>query len=251
LNTYIRALKEFPLDEKTGEEAPRLAASVDGGWETLANAYADVLGLHTDPKVQRAVGKRLAKTFEDELGDIAKAEETYKYVLGVEPLDIEALANLDRIYLSLEAWADLAHVLEMRVKAGEAERRPIPPPTASNSSSSTIGSARSTNRASTILRMPSARTGGSSTTSRDRTAARLQRSRRIYERLEAWHELNVVYERELENAAGDTAEAEIRAKLPTSPRYAWAAAACDRHLEARTRSAWRGCRGTRGAREPL
>src|SRR5208282_3343160 len=36
---------------------------------------------------------------------------------------------------------------------------------------------------------------------------------RIYERLEAWSELNVVYERELENAAGDAAEAEIRAKL--------------------------------------
>ena len=44
LEVYIRALKEFPLDEKAGEEAPRLAATVDGGWETLANAYADVLG---------------------------------------------------------------------------------------------------------------------------------------------------------------------------------------------------------------
>ena len=82
LATYIRVLKEFPLDEKAGEEVPRLAASVDGGWETLANAYADVLGLHTDPQVQRVIGKRLAKTFEDELGDITKAEETYKHVLG-------------------------------------------------------------------------------------------------------------------------------------------------------------------------
>src|SRR5262249_26271602 len=42
LGVYIRALKEYPLDEKSGEEAPRLAATVDGGWETLANAYADI-----------------------------------------------------------------------------------------------------------------------------------------------------------------------------------------------------------------
>src|SRR5207249_3337248 len=31
LDVYIRALKEYPLDEKTGEEIPRLAATVDGG----------------------------------------------------------------------------------------------------------------------------------------------------------------------------------------------------------------------------
>ena len=48
-------------------------------------------------------GTSLAKTFEDELGDIDKAVETYRYVLSVEPLDIEALANLDRIYLSIES----------------------------------------------------------------------------------------------------------------------------------------------------
>src|SRR5205823_5626453 len=36
---------------------------------------------------------------------------------------------------------------------------------------------------------------------------------RIYEQKEAWQELDVVYERELENASGDVQEAEIRAKI--------------------------------------
>jgi len=213
LSTYIRALKEFPLDDKTGEEAPRLAASVDGGWETLANAYADVLGLHADPQVQRGVGMRLAKTFEDELGDISKAEETYKYVLGIEPLDVEALANLDRIYLSLEAWADLAQVLEMRVKAGEAERQ-------ADSTLDGVELVEFYDRLGDIYE-----TRLSDTQSAIRAYRRifddLEKAHtgaiaalaRIYERLEAWSELNVVYERELENAAGDAAEAEIRAKL--------------------------------------
>src|SRR5262249_54075750 len=117
MDVYTRAIKEEPLDEKTGEEVERLAGLVDGGWEKLANAYADVLGMHEDANVQRIIGARLARAFEEELGDITKAEETYRYVLGVQPLDPSALANLDRIYTSLEQWADLAQVLEQRVKA--------------------------------------------------------------------------------------------------------------------------------------
>ncbi len=130
LATYLRAMKEFPLDEKTNEEAPRLAASVDSGWETLANAYADILGAQSDKAVQGPIGRRLAKTFEDELGDVNKAEETYQYVLGIDPLDLEALTNLDRIYSSVESWKELAQILEMRLKAAEAQRQagaPIDP----------------------------------------------------------------------------------------------------------------------------
>src|SRR5262249_17848247 len=75
LAVYLRALEERPLDEKAGEEVERLAGLLDGGWEKLANAYADILGMHADAEVQRVLGARLARTFEQELGDIAKAEE--------------------------------------------------------------------------------------------------------------------------------------------------------------------------------
>jgi tetratricopeptide (TPR) repeat protein len=213
LNTYIRVLKEFPLDDKAGEEAPRLARAVDGGWETLANAYADVLGLQPDPAVQAVIGKRLAKTFEDELGDVAKAEETYKYVLGIDPLDSEALANLDRIYLSLESWGDLGLVLEMRVKGGEANREDDP-------------SADSLELVELYARLGDVAETHLHDTDKAIAAYRrifddLEKTHdgailalgRIYERLEAWNDLKIVYERELENAAGNSAEADIRAKL--------------------------------------
>jgi len=204
IEVYIRALKEYPLDEKTSDEIPRLAATIDAGWEMVANAYADVLGLHTDAVVQRSIGKRLAKTFEDELGDITKAEETYKYVLGVDPLDIEALSNLDRIYTSLESWPELAGVLEQRVKSTEdtlelvdlyarlGETYEIRLDDTENA----IGAYRS------IF----------DKLDKSHEAAILALAR-IYEQLGKWTELNVVYERELENASGDVAEAEIRAKL--------------------------------------
>jgi tetratricopeptide (TPR) repeat protein len=204
LEVYIRALKEFPLDEKAGEEAPRLAGSVDGGWETLANAYADILGMHVEPQVQRAIGRRLARTFEDELGDIGKAEETYKYVLSVDAEDTEALANLDRIYLSLESWAELAQVLEMRVKATSDSVELV-------EMFARLGELYEVRLAD----VPNAirafrRIFDDLDKAHEGAIAALAR---IYEQQGSWQDLDAVYLRELENASGDTVQAEIRAKL--------------------------------------
>jgi tetratricopeptide (TPR) repeat protein len=204
LVVYIRMLREHPLDEKAGEEAPRLAGSVDGGWEMLANAYADIVGLHSDPAIQRAIGQRLARTFEQELGDVQKAEETYKYVLGVDPTDADALANLDRIYASQEAWQDLAGILEMRVKASrdpldlvELEAR------LGELYETRLGDLTNAIRAYRAIfdELDKAHEGA------------IAALGRIYEQQGAWQDLEAVYERELENASGDSAEAEIRAKI--------------------------------------
>ncbi len=204
LTVYIRSLKEYPLDEKSGEEAPRLAATIDGGWETLANAYADILGLHTDPHVQGTIGKRLAKTFEDELGDIGKAEETYKYVLSVDSLEAEALANLDRIYSSIESWAELAQVLEQRVKATSEAIELV-------DLYARLGDVYETRLENTddATRAFRAIFDGLDKAHEGAIVALA----RIYDKLQRWTELNSVYERELANASGDVAEAEIRAKI--------------------------------------
>ncbi|MBK6694169.1 MAG: tetratricopeptide repeat protein [Myxococcales bacterium] len=204
LGTFVRALKEYPLDERSGEDAPRLAAAVDGGWEALANAYADVLGLHQDPAVQGAIGKRLAKTFEDELGEVSKAEETYRYVLTVDPLEVDALANLDRIYVMLDSFPELAGVLEQRVKATQ----------------DTLELVELYSRLGDLYEQRLNQTSDAIRAWRrifdelDKTNdGAIQALARIYQETGKWTELNGVYERELENATGDVAEAEIRAKI--------------------------------------
>ena len=204
LEVYIRALREFPLDARAGEEAPRLAAVVDGGWETLANAYADVLGEHPDPMVQRTIGRRLARTFEEELADVAKAEETYKYVLGVDATDVEALGQLDRIYLLAESWEALAQVLEMRVAA-------------------TADALELVDLYARLGELYETRLGDlpSAVRSYRRIFDELEKTHegaiaalaRIYAQQEAWEDLDAVYQRELENASGDSAEAEIRSRI--------------------------------------
>ncbi len=204
-NIHARALRENALDERTVEESERLAALLDGGWEQLANTYADVLALPEVPvAVQSAVGKRLARVFEEELADVAKAEETYRYVVTVVPGDAEALANLDRIYSSVEQWSELAGVLEQRAVGSEDTLEKV-------DLYRRLGAVyeEQLGRLEDAIRAYRMIFDGIDKANEDATLA----LGRIYEQTEAWSDLNRVFQRELENAVGDVQEAEIRAKL--------------------------------------
>ncbi|HEY3235768.1 MAG TPA: tetratricopeptide repeat protein, partial [Polyangiaceae bacterium] len=204
-NVHVRALKERPLDERAGEEVERLAGMLDGGWEQLANAYADVLGAPgADQSTQSIIGKRLARVFEEELADVSKAEETYRYVLTVAPQEPDALANLDRIYSLLEQWTELAGVLEQRAVASqdpldqiELYRR------LGEVYEERLQKVQDAIRAYRKIFDELDRIN-------EHAIAALGR---IYEQTGQWQELNFVYQRELENAVGDVQEAEIRAKV--------------------------------------
>ena len=200
-----RALRERPLEERTGEEVERLAGMIDGGWEQLANAYADVLGIEgNDAATQASIGKRLARVFEEELADVAKAEETYRYVLTVVPSEVEALANLDRIYSLLEQWPELAGVLEQRAEAAEDARDKV-------ELNSRLGQVyeEQLGQVTDAIRAFRRIFDQLEPANEDAIAA----LGRIYEQTEQWVELDGVYRRELDNSAGDVQEAEIRAKM--------------------------------------
>jgi len=203
LDAHTRAFKEQPLDERAHEEAERLAGAI-AAYDTLANAYADVLGATQDPQVVRSVGGKLAKTFEEQLGDQQKAEETYRYILGVDQTDVNTLENLDRIYVQWGAHEQLADILSKRTSATSDEIEKVD---------------------------LYARLGQVYEESLGRTDDAIVAYRKIFDELDKQHEgaiaalarlyqvkgasteLLQVYERELENAVGDVAEAEIQAKI--------------------------------------
>ncbi|MCU0690712.1 MAG: tetratricopeptide repeat protein [Polyangiaceae bacterium] len=204
MDAYVRAVKEFPLDERVGEEIERLASSIDGGWDRLGNAYADVLDVQQDSTVQRAIGKRHARVFEEELQQIDNAVATYRYVLGVEPLDADALSNLDRIFEALEQWAELAHVLEQRVKATH-------DPVDLVDLHARLGAVydERLQQYDDAIRVYRRIFDELDQVHEDAIAA----LERLYEHNQSWNQLNVVYERQLDNAMGDIEEADIRAKM--------------------------------------
>jgi golgin subfamily B member 1 len=109
-----RALLEQPDNEHTDTEVERLARAT-GGWDVLANTYADVVSNGAQPDVKVALGRKLARIYETELNDVSRAEESYRFVLGVNKGDGETLEALDRIYLEHGAHESLAEVLRLRV----------------------------------------------------------------------------------------------------------------------------------------
>ncbi|MCB9708426.1 MAG: tetratricopeptide repeat protein [Myxococcales bacterium] len=114
---YQKALMEDPLYERSASETDRLARMLDG-WATLANTYSEVLEQRRDNlEVVSTAGVKLAQLYESELGDVERAEEAYRFVLGVNPKAEDALESLDRIYTEQGAFKALHDVLKMRIDA--------------------------------------------------------------------------------------------------------------------------------------
>lgn len=204
IDVYVRAIKEFPLDERVGEDIERLGGLIDGGWDIVGHAYADVLDVQQDPQIQKQIGKRHARVFEEELQQIDNAVATYRYVLGVDPSDVEALTDLDRIFEAMEQWPDLAQVIEQRVKyAGDT--------TEAVELHSRLGEVyeerlQQYDDGIRVYR----RIFDDLEPTNEQAINALER---LYEYKQAWPELNTVYERQLDNVMGDYEEAQIRAKM--------------------------------------
>ncbi len=114
-----RSLMEDPAHDHSKDEAERLARILDG-WPQLANTYADVVAANEHPAEHRVtIGKRLARVYEEELSDLARAEEAFRYVLGIDQKDEETLVALDRIYSETGAHESLVATLRKRIAAAE------------------------------------------------------------------------------------------------------------------------------------
>ena len=245
LAVFIRALQEYPNDERTLEDTERLAAIVEDGWEHVANAYADVLGAHEDTEVQRLAGKRLARVFEEELGDIEKAEETYRYVLSVAPLESECLENLDRIYSAMEQYPELAQVLEQRVlaiaEAAQAEDME-PEPYQLIEFYTRLGVIYEEQLAQLDDAVRSYRKIFAELEPDNQQAQ--EALERLYSQQEKWQELYGVYDKMLETAPGDMEKADVSAKKArVLSDYLGEGRARHRRLEERARATRRGRRG--------
>ncbi|HET8935911.1 MAG TPA: tetratricopeptide repeat protein [Polyangiales bacterium] len=110
-----RALLEAPDNDSCVTESERLAESTSG-FAQLANTYATIAAeSHWSVEQRVATGKRLSRVYFEELKDVARAEESYRFVLGLAPRDEDALAALDQIYTDHGASEPLVEVLRRRV----------------------------------------------------------------------------------------------------------------------------------------
>ena len=98
-----KALVEDPSHDHSLGEAERLSGIVDG-WSDLATTYVNGIQQTGDTLNKAELGRRLARVYEEQLGDLERAEETYRFVLGVDDHDEGTLVEaLDRIYTASTA----------------------------------------------------------------------------------------------------------------------------------------------------
>lgn len=202
---YGAALGEFPLDERAGDEIERLAGSVDDGWVRLAVVYADIVSQEDiDPKVQASLASRLARVYEEELADVEKAKESYRFALSVAPDHDVALTNLDRIFTGLGEWSELAEVLEQRAKV-----------TADRDDKVELLVRLGRVYEEELRQLDDAERVFRSVFDEHQPDNRdaIEALERILPQKESWRDLAKVYERQLELSVGDVEEAEIRAKM--------------------------------------
>ena len=89
-------------------------------WEPLKDVYAKKADLAEDPVDKSRMLYVLAQVYDRELGDIAKAIETYQGILDIEADELPAIQSLDRLYGQAERWYDLLGNLERQVELAEA-----------------------------------------------------------------------------------------------------------------------------------
>lgn len=114
LGWTLEGVRLDPSDDSFVMEAERLAGMTDH-WTTLAHAYADVLETEQRSEVLRVMARRLARLYEEELGDLQRAEKIYRYALGLDAQATDILDALDRIYDTYGAHHSLANVLRKRL----------------------------------------------------------------------------------------------------------------------------------------
>ncbi|MGD8606665.1 MAG: tetratricopeptide repeat protein [Myxococcales bacterium] len=198
-----KAVLEDPSHDHSIGEAERLSAIVDG-WTELASTYANGIQHTGDPISKADLGRRLAKVYEEQLQDLERAEETYRFVLGVDAHDEEALVALDRIYTEHGAHGALAQVLRKRIEG--------------SSNGSELVDLQY--RLGTVLERQLGCTEEALEVFHKlldqhdpEHAETIQALQRIYANLERWPELFSAFEKELGIALGDSQQADVFARM--------------------------------------
>ncbi|MBV8761915.1 MAG: tetratricopeptide repeat protein, partial [Deltaproteobacteria bacterium] len=124
-DAYARAFREDPSTEAAKEQLEALAPLIEGGWDRLVKLFegaVDKKGL--DPKLAHELATKIARSYEDRLGNSAKAVEFFRKALSIENDDLGALSALESIFTRDEKYTELLDIYRKRIEiANEPEER--------------------------------------------------------------------------------------------------------------------------------
>ena len=88
-------------------------------WTDLKDIYARKVELAGSPEDKKQFFFQMGEVYDQKLGDIEHAIETYNEITGIDPADMGAIQALDRLYGQAERWYDLLQILEREVELSE------------------------------------------------------------------------------------------------------------------------------------
>ena len=120
-SAFSRALQTDSNDDDALNNLERLAERVEGGWDSLAQLMEQELDRVLDADRQVQLGLRVARIYEEELGQPAEAIGKFRQVLDLEADSRPAIKSLDRLYTQGEDWTALAEILQREIQMAESE----------------------------------------------------------------------------------------------------------------------------------
>jgi tetratricopeptide (TPR) repeat protein len=115
-----RALKDDPANEITLGHLERFA-ELTGQFAEVAQLYTAEAEKSLDVPRQVDLLARLARVYEQELGDVDKAIATFRRILDVEFDNKPAVLALDRLYHATGRWKDLTEILRREIQLAETD----------------------------------------------------------------------------------------------------------------------------------
>jgi golgin subfamily B member 1 len=116
--TYCQVLDLDDVDLRALDALERLYIRLER-WEPLKDVYAKKAELAETPDDKKQMLYVLGQVYDRELGDTAKAIETYQAILDIEVDELPAIQALDRLFGQAERWYDLLQNLERQVELAE------------------------------------------------------------------------------------------------------------------------------------
>ncbi|HSD87106.1 MAG TPA: tetratricopeptide repeat protein, partial [Kofleriaceae bacterium] len=124
-DAYARCFREDPSTEAAKVQLEALAPLIEDGWNRLVALFEGALGnKDLDPKLAHELSTKVARSYEDRLGNSAKSVEFFKKALTIETDDLAALAALEAIFTREEKYQELLEIYRRRIDiANEPDER--------------------------------------------------------------------------------------------------------------------------------
>ena len=116
-----RAVYEAEPDNAVALQALERLYRQTEKWKDLLEVYEKRRELAYAADERKPVLYEIAKLYEEQIGDPAKATETYRAVLEDDAVDAVSLAALDALYQKTKEWEPYAEILRRRIELDVSE----------------------------------------------------------------------------------------------------------------------------------